>query len=80
MFNSKENIPAQTRSNYIRYLCQEGKRKGIDKNPQFYYEVIKFLKTDEGQDGLNKFSQIDPWRLGIEAISVNHVCKKAFKL
>ncbi|CAB4152090.1 hypothetical protein UFOVP685_34 [uncultured Caudovirales phage] len=80
MSRSKENISYETRSHFIRYLYQEGQRKGAHKDPNFYPELIKFVDTTEGQDAFIKFSRIDQRRVGIPVQSAPQLIKRAFTL
>lgn len=78
MSGSKENYNKATRSDYIRYLYREGQRQDIQKNPNFYSEIIKFVDTPEGQESLKKFIQLDPYILGITKSRPSHLIKRAF--
>jgi hypothetical protein len=78
MSRSKENYNHVSRSDYIRYLYREGQRKGIHKHPDFYSEIIKFVDSDEGQESLKKFIQLDPKSLGIESSTPCQIIKRAF--
>ncbi len=78
MSGSKENYNQATRSDYIRYLYREGQRQGIQNNPNFYSEIIKFVDSPEGQESLKKFIQLDPESLGISPSRPSHVIKRAF--
>jgi hypothetical protein len=79
MSRSKENISSSIRTNFIRYLYQEGQRQGIHKAPNFYSELIKFIDTPEGQEAFDKFNQIHPRRLGITVSAASSfLFKRAF--
>jgi hypothetical protein len=56
---------------YIRYLCQEGIRKGAHQSPSFYSEIIKFAQSHEGKLAYQKFITINPNKLGIYSIRQN---------
>jgi hypothetical protein len=80
MSRSKENYFNPQKSHFIRYLYQEGQRQGVDKNPNFYSELIKFVNTPEGQASFEQFKSIDPYRLGICVQSTPQIINRAFKL
>jgi hypothetical protein len=78
MSSSKENPILLNRTDYIRYLQQEGQRKGIHKSPNFYSELIKFINSPQGQEGLNKFIHLNPKRVGVTVISSINPFRRAF--
>lgn len=78
MFRSKENHNQQTKSNFIKYLYQEGIRKGINKSPDFYPEIIKFIETPLGMDAFQKFSCIDSHKFGNPIQSTKNTLKRMF--
>jgi hypothetical protein len=78
MSSSKENPVLLNQSDYIRYLYTEGQRKSLHKSPNFYSEVIKFINSPIGQDGLNKFIHLDPYRVGVQRPSPINSFKRAF--
>ncbi len=81
MARSKENYKT-SKSDFIRYLYNEGKRKGTDKHPNFYSEIIRFVNSTEGQETFKKFQQIEPSKLGISVSPVKNIqdiLKRAFQ-
>ena len=78
MINIKENHSSITKNDYIHYLYQEGLRKGIHKNPNFYSEIIKFVNSSEGQEGFDKFICLDPKRVGVAVSSIKSTLRRAF--
>jgi hypothetical protein len=54
-------------SDFIRYLYQEGVRKGAHINPSFYSEIIKFAKSPDGRNAYQKFISINPGKFGISS-------------
>jgi hypothetical protein len=66
-------------SDYIRYLYQEGVRKGSHSSPNFYPSIIKFAKSPEGRATYLKFISINPNKLGINSAK-NSTPKRIFQL
>ncbi len=66
MSRSKENHSQLSHQDYIRYLYQEGVRKGIHKKSNFYSELIKFVNSSQGQEGFNKFINLYYFPMQIE--------------
>lgn len=80
MNNSKENDSYYECADYIRYLYQEGVRSGVHKDPQFYPEILKFVKSPEGREAYKKFLAIGASRFGIQKKSENNSYTRTFKL
>jgi hypothetical protein len=73
------NTYHQNNSDFIRYLYQEGVRKGIHKSENFYSEIIKFVNSKEGQEAFEKFICINPEKLGISTVPpISHIFKRTF--
>lgn len=77
MIQQKENNSYYECKDYIRYLYNEGVRQGIQINPNFYPELIKFAKSHEGRIAYDKFMSINPGKLGI-AKNNNYTPKRIF--
>lgn len=78
MSRSKENHSQLSHQDYIRYLYQEGVRKGIHKKSNFYSELIKFVNSSQGQEGFNKFINLSPHRVGISVVEIKSTLRRAF--
>ncbi len=66
------------KNHYIRYLYNEGIRQGVNKQPNFYSEIIKFVNSPAGKSSLETFSKIDPERLGIYAPHIKATLTRMF--
>ncbi len=67
-----------SKSDFIKYLYNEGVRAGVHKDPNFYTEIIKFTNTPQGQQSFNQFLQINPERLGIATKAISNNFKRTF--
>jgi hypothetical protein len=59
-----------SKTDFIRYLYQEGVRHGKQNHPDFYKEIILFINTPQGIDTFEKFKAIDPSKLGV---NIKHI-------
>jgi hypothetical protein len=78
MSSKKDNYYSLTKNDFIRYLYQEGQRKGVHKHPDFYSEILKFVASEDGQKSFAKFRQLNPSSVGITAINAHQILKRAF--
>ena len=61
-----------SRNDFIRYLYQEGIRHGINNHPEFYNQIINFIKSPIGKETFEKFQSIDSSKFGINIKHILH--------
>ena len=71
-----------TKSQYVTFLIEEGKRNLIHKNPNFYKSLSIFVNSEEGLQGFAKFQRLDPSCIGLppEPIHISESIKRIFQL
>ncbi len=71
-----------TKSQYITFLIEEGRRSLIHKNPNFYKSLSIFINSEEGRQGFINFQRLDPSRIGLpsEPTHISESIKRIFQL
>ncbi len=65
MFVIERNPHNTTRSDFIRFLVSECKRKSPSFTSNDYKNVLQFIKTPQGEKAFSQFQQIPPNKLGL---------------
>lgn len=76
MPHTKENHTGISRSDFIRYLLNEGIRHGAHKSPLLYPSIIKFINSPEGIAAFEKFRTLNPLKLGVTIRPVSREPKR----